>query len=699
MSYPFYRILFLFIAGIIAARYNGLESETVQILMGVFLLFILISRFQKPLWVKKYVYGGSVLAFFFGLGSFLSYRAQQLPEYHFTNQDVIGEEHLIKFKLTDRLTPNEFNSRFYADVNEINGKLSTGRILVLFKRADSVSYNVGQELLVYDDINDASDARNPGDFNYKEYLSSIDVYGQLYVDLPNVFEVENSTSEDLGFLDRLREDILNELAQSGLHLEPRSIIEALVLGQRQNIDPEITKSFRDAGVIHILALSGLHVGIILLILRWLTKPVLRLRNGNWIQSGLVVFLLWCFALMTGLSPSIFRAVTMFSFVAVGMTIKRKASVFHSLTLSAFVLLFVDTRLLFQVGFQLSYMAVYSIVLLQPILARVWPWRNKIKDFFWNILTVTLAAQIGVAPLSVFYFHQLPGLFLFGNMVLLPLLPLIIGAALLLIVLLLVNAPSAWLVSALNIALEWIISFVDKISSYDSFIFKDLYLELYELILTYVIIFGIALYLRPYIKRSRRQLISWMRPNWMLHVSLTALVVLITINMIVDFIPKDDQVLLLHQARGSALSLSDKKQVQLLVDLSKMDSLRAQTSLERLVNISSHRNKQLDTFHLKNEFNFKEVRLIRIDSTGVWNTANENKLVLLSHSPKINLERLIEELKPKAIISDGSNYRSSVEQWKATCYDYNVPFYNTYEIGAIDLRKLAATSLALLQHQP
>ncbi|ARN78797.1 competence protein [Nonlabens spongiae] len=699
MSYPFYRILFLFIAGIIAARFNVIQFEFAQISIGIFLLIILISRFLKPLWVKKYVYGGSVLAFFFGLGSFLSYRAQQLPEHHFTNQDVIGEEHLIKFKLTDRLTPNEFNSRFYADVKEINGKLSTGRILVLFKRADSVSYNVGQELLVYDDINDASDARNPGDFNYKEYLASIDVYGQLYVDLPNVFEVVNSTSENLGFLDRLRENILNELAQSGLHLEPRSMIEALVLGQRQNIDPEITKSFRDAGVIHILALSGLHVGIILLILRWLTRPVLRLKNGNWIQSGIVVFLLWCFAMMTGLSPSIFRAVTMFSFVAVGMNINRKASVFHSLTLSAFVLLFVDTRLLFQVGFQLSYMAVYSIVLFQPILARVWPWRNKIKDFFWNILTVTLAAQIGVAPLSVFYFHQLPGLFLVGNMVLLPSLPFIIGAALLLIVLLLVNAPSSWLVSALNNALEWIISFVGNISSYDTFIFKDLYVELYELILLYIIIIGIALYLRPYVKRSRRQIITWMRPNWMLHVSLTALVVLITIGIIIDTTYNENKVLLLHQARGSAISLSNNEHAHLLVDLSKMDSLRAQTSLERLINISPHRDRQLDTLHLKNEFSFKEVYLIRIDSTGVWHAAPKNQLVLLSHSPKINLERLIEELKPKAIISDGSNYRSSVEQWKATCDENGVPFFNTYEEGAIDLRALAATSLVLPQHQP
>lgn len=699
MSYPFYRILFLFIAGIVAARFNGLELEYAQILIGISLISIVVAQFLSSLWVKKYVFGGSVLAFFFGLGSFLFYNTQQLPKHHFTNQDVIGEEHLIRFRLTDRLTPNEFNSRFYAEVQEVNGRLSTGRILVLFKRADSVDYNVGQELLVYDDINDASDARNPGDFNYKEYLASIDVYGQLYVDLPNVFEVLDHTADDLGFLERLRENILNELAQSGLHLEPRSMIEALVLGQRQNIDPEITKSFRDAGVIHILALSGLHVGIILLILRWLTRPVLRLRNGNWIQSGLVVFLLWCFALMTGLSPSIFRAVTMFSFVAVGMNIKRKASVFHSLTLSAFVLLFVDARLLFQVGFQLSYMAVYSIVLLQPILTRIWPWRNKFKDFFWKIFTVTFAAQIGVAPLSIFYFHQLPGLFLVGNMVLLPALPFIIGAALLLIVLLLINAPTAWLVSALNYVLEWIISFVGRISSYDAFIFKDLYLELHELILIYVIIFGIALYLKPFIKRSRRQLINWMRPNWMLHVSLAAFVLFIGIGAVTDASHKEDEVLLLHQARGSAISLSNKDQVRLFVDLSKMDSLRAQNSLKRLVNISTHRDKQLDTLHLKNLFSFQEVDLVRIDSSGVWDSIRKNQLVLLSHSPKINLERLIQEIQPKAIISDGSNYRSSVEEWKATCDAYNVSFYNTYEKGAIDLRELVATSLPLPQHQP
>ncbi|MGB5980625.1 MAG: ComEC/Rec2 family competence protein [Nonlabens sp.] len=685
MGYPFYRFLILLIAGILCARFFPMELLWIQVglVSSVFLLIGLSVLPRTWIW-RKTVFGliGLVFFFFFGIGSYQVSKA--LPDDHFTDQDVIGKDRLVRFQLSDQLSSNDYNTRFYADVLSVDGKNSSGRILVLFKRSDSVDYRVGQQLLVYDDINDASNARNPGDFNYKEYLKSINVYGQIYVDKPAIFEVKDGFDASRNPIENLKQTILSRLDLAGLDEGPQSMIEALVLGQRQNIDSEITKSFRDAGVIHILALSGLHVGIILIILKILTQPLIRLKYGRWFQSVLIIFLLWCFAIMTGLSPSILRAVTMFSFVAIGMNIKRKASTFHSLTLSAFFLLLYDARLLFQVGFQLSYTAVYAIVLLQPILRSLWKWHNPVKNFLWGIFTVTLAAQIGVAPLSVYYFHQLPGLFLVGNMILLPLLPFIIGASLLLIVLLLSGAPVAFLVMFLNNVLNWIIDLVAAISSFDGLIFKDLYLETHQLILIYVILFGLALFIRPFANRSKKEAIKMLRPNSMLHISLVALLFLLIGIVFQENKNQKNQMLLLHQARGSAISLISDDRIELFVDLTKIDLVRREISLERLKNIEPHRNKSIKVRVLQNSIDFEEVSLIRIDSTGVWSDQIDNPVVLISHSPKINIQRLIKDLSPKAILSDGSNYRSSVEKWKRTCEKEGIPFYNTYNVGAIDL---------------
>ena len=684
LDYPFYRILFFLVVGIIFQHQLEMDDSLflvcTLICFSVIAIIIVLSKFIR---LPKFIFATSTYIFFFSLGALLFSNKNGLSNDHFIHKQVQGQDHVLQLKLKQRLAPNNFNDRFYAEVIALDQQQVSGNTLVLFKRSDSLDFQVGDRLTVYDDVNLPAFERNPGDFDYRKYLKSIDVYGQIYVDTPKILSYENG-SQELGVLLRLRTTILEKLEASGLNDNPRGVIEALVLGQRQNVDPEVTKSFRDAGVIHILALSGLHVGIILLILRVLTKRILRMKYGRWIQSVVLIFLLWSFALLTGMSPSIMRAVTMFSFVAIGLNLKRKGSVYHSLTLSAFVLLLFDPRLLFQVGFQLSYMAVFSIVLIQPVLAGLWPWRNKVKDFFWNIFTVTVAAQIGVAGISLFYFNQFPGLFILGNMLLLPVLPFIIGAALLLIFLLLLGIPTDWLTTVLNAVLEFIIETVARISSFETFIVKDVHLTFWETALIYVALFSFVLFLLPYFKRSKRERFYLKKPNWMLHLSLLSLVVLFGLKSYEKLNTDKDSFLVLHQATGSAVSLSNQDQATLFTDLHVMDSLRALNSLERLKAIETHRDKDLSLVSLNNLIQYKNNRLLVIGENGLYDISIKNATVLLSHSPKINLERLILETQPKRIIADGSNYRNVVESWKITCNKMGVELLNTYEVGAVEL---------------
>ena len=431
LGYPFYRLLLCYIIGILLSHY--MESYSTIWIWGLAVMITIcsITYFLKPFsLISKSFFTLSILVAFTALGALsFSTKKELLPLNHFTQTYERGVDALLVLELKEQLSSNSYNHRFYAEVLAVNGVSTKGQVLVLFKRTDSIDYGSGQVLTVYDDINDASNSRNPGDFNYKEYLKGIDVYGQVYIDQPKVFAINNAVGNSSFFHD-FKNKLLDDIKRSHLNKTSQSLIEALILGQRQNLDPTITQNFRDAGVIHILALSGLHVGILLLILQFSTNWLSYLPYGKFIQTAIILTLLWGFAVLTGMSPSILRAVSMFSFVAIGMALNRKGSVFHSLTISAFVLLFYDPRLLFQVGFQLSYTAVIAIVLIQPILSRL---IKKPKFWFtnklWQLATVTIAAQIGVAPLSIFYFHQLPLGFLAGNLILLLFLPMILGLSL------------------------------------------------------------------------------------------------------------------------------------------------------------------------------------------------------------------------------------------------------------------------------
>lgn len=689
LGYPIYRLLAAYLIGLMLCYYMQWDILTTLSITGICFIFTLISVFfSRRVIFFKWIYSLAALLFCTGIAAWnVEIRNPSYQKAHFSNYITPGKEQFITITLKEQLPPNDYNDRFYAQVSQIDDSRVHGKALVLLKRNDSVTYKLGDELVVYDDVSKASDARNPGDFNYKEYLELIDVYGQIYVDQEHILSVAH-LNHNSTWIEDLRDRLMRALEDSGLKEKPLGIIQALVLGQRSNVDPSITQSFRDAGVMHILALSGLHVGIILLILRRLTNWVKRFKYGNWIQSVAIIAFLWIFALLTGMSPSIMRAVTMFSFIAIGMNVKRKTSIFHSLALSAFLLLLINPKLLFHVGFQLSYTAVIAIVLIQPIIYNIFKRpRWKAVDYFWQIFTVTLAAQIGVAPLSLFYFHQFPGLFLLGNMLLLPVLPLIIGLSIALLVFLLIGIQSGWIVNILNISLEWIVQIVETISSYEQFIIKNVYIDKTELILIYLFLIGLALFFYRSVRKSRRERVIMKRPGYFLHMALVALISLVCFESFKMLIPVKNRFMVMHQAAGSVVSLSNKEEVKLLIDFHAMDSVRFQSSIERIKSSTIHRGKTIEIDSLSNKVTFNGSDIIVIDESGIVPIQSKAAIILLSHSPKVHLDKVITALEPQIIISDGSDYRSYVQRWKATSKKRNVRFLSTYEEGAIDLSDL------------
>jgi competence protein ComEC len=207
------------------------------------------------------------------------------------------------------------------------------------------------------------------------------------------------------------------------------------LGKKTALDRELIDAYARAGVIHVLAISGLHVGIIMLFLGFVLSPLQWLPKGKWIHTLSILLLLWGFGFFTGGSPYVVRAVTMFSAFAVAKYSQRIHSTFHLLVVSFFSLLVVYPPFVYQVGFQMSYLAELGIITIHPLIQKYWSPKLLILKKFWQLTTVCLAAQIAVAPLSIYYFHQFPGLFLLSNWIILPFFGmfLIFGMGLLLLI--------------------------------------------------------------------------------------------------------------------------------------------------------------------------------------------------------------------------------------------------------------------------
>jgi competence protein ComEC len=297
-----------------------------------------------------------------------------------------------------------------------------GKIL-LYVSNDTLRMNwlYGDQVLIHGSPILLKDPANPGEFDYKRFLSFRNIYHQHFVK-PN--EVKwLALAERKGFIfysHRMRAWASHQINHYISDTQSQAIASALVLGVTDGLDTDLLNAYAASGAMHVLAVSGLHVGIIYAMLIFLLKPFGKFRNSVWVIAGVSLFCLWGFAFITGLSPSVLRAVTMFSFVALAKPFAQRTNIYNTLAASAFALLLYNPYLIMSVGFQLSYLAVLGIVYLQRPIYNLWEVKSRVGDWVWQITCVSLAAQIATFSLGLLYFHQFPVYFLVSNLFVIPL---------------------------------------------------------------------------------------------------------------------------------------------------------------------------------------------------------------------------------------------------------------------------------------
>ena len=664
------KLSLVLLLGVIAGFFLNLSAE-----ISVFIILISIVLFiggflrARELLFKDVFFGATTYLLFFSIGIFTA--TIHLPENqkgHYINQissENSSQPPALKIKIREVLKPDLYNAKYIATVESVNSAPTHGKILVLLPKDSTFQkWAVGDRLLVVSELRDIPKPLNPHQFDYSRFMR---IKGILKQTSPLTRSTAGLPSKNGLFAGAyyLRNKIIDDLKENGFKQDELAIIQALLLGQKQDISKETYNNYAAAGAIHILAVSGLHVGIILLILNFLFSPLEKLKNGRTLKTILVIIFLWSFALLAGLSPSVVRAVTMFSFLAVGISLNRRTGTINSMFLSLLVLILINPLWIFEVGFQLSYMAVLSILLIQPLIYGLWWPPNKALRYFWGLLTTTIAAQIGVLPLGLFYFHQFPGLFFVSNLVILPFLAFILGLGFLVIILSGINLLPSWLSKFYSQVIEILNTFVSYIAGKESFLFKDVSFGFTDVLAFYVMLgflFALA------VSFSFRKLIA----------TLTLTILIQSFYIVKAFNPSEEKLVIFHQSRKTGLGK---------VAGSEMTFLRASSSEEIPQYIRNYliaeEIEKVQSAPLKNAIETKGEILFLMDSTGIFPKKKMDYL-LLTGSPKINLERCLNDLSPKMVIADGSNYPSTVAAWKETCRKKEIPFHYTREKGAFIL---------------
>ena len=267
--------------------------------------------------------------FFIGIAS-STFHNDLNKEQHYTN--YVSEKNPVKvtLRISAVLKSNAYYDKYEADVLKINDFSSQGKILINVKK-DSLQkqLNIDNKLVVTTNFLMIDNPKNPYQFNYKNYLKNHNIYRQITVSHRELFMLKSSKISIKGLAHTFRVYVNDKLIENGFKDDELAIINALLLGQRQEISKELIENYSKAGAIHILAVSGLHVGIVMLLISFLLTPLKRLKNGNIIQLIITIFFLWIFAFIAGMSASVVRAVTMFTALSIGLAIDRKNSVYKT----------------------------------------------------------------------------------------------------------------------------------------------------------------------------------------------------------------------------------------------------------------------------------------------------------------------------------------------------------------------------------
>jgi competence protein ComEC len=695
---PFVRIVLAFMGGILFHHFFPaipylVSNVIIFILTLGLVLFQLISKFRSSYVLAPFWGLGVTLAIVFaGYTVSIQQTMKQKESGNLKNGFIIGE-------LAEQPKEKEKTVKTVLEIQAIRCNnewtKSEGKVVLYFQKDErSVKLKYGDRIVFEPLLQEITNSGNPEEFDYKEYLAFHLITQQAYLKSGKWKVLHARPSNSLmAAADDIRLKLLSILRKNGLKGESFAVASAITLGYTNELDAEVKQSYSATGAMHILSVSGLHVGIVYVVLDFLLFFLSRKKQTRFLKAVLIILFLWGYALLTGLSPSVMRASAMLSFVVAGKAFSRQTNIYNSLSVSAFILLFLNPFLLFDVSFQLSYLAVLGIVAFHPLIYKSIYIKNKYIDKIWVLTSVALSAQLATVPLSLYYFHQFPNYFLLTGYLVIPLSTIIIY----MIIFLFVISPWDWGAAIIGKGLGFLVDFMNSsiktIENLPGALISNIPFNLLQVIFSYAAILTMLLFV------LRKKIIF-------LRLFFISVIFILGVSIYQKYESLALRKFYVYNIQGvSAINFIDGNNNVLFSDIEKQTSklnyalkgnwLSLGVEKERVIPFSQLKEQFLFTnllttnnenlFFKKNFFDFYGKRIVIVRENFKTNDSLKVFIpvdyMVLSKNIKMSISDLLKGFKPKQIIIDSSNSKWKLEKWAEEAQQLNIPCHIVSKNGA------------------
>lgn len=496
---PFVRLIFPFVCGIIGGRYLPLSSSHYLVLVAFTIACATVYALLRQRWQFSFKAAmGIVLMLLITLvGGYISSQTNPFKSVELVTQYGLGSAFIVSIE--EPALEKKSSWKAIAKIESISTAYSTtysdSYVLVYFRKYGTRAPPAyGSKIQFTTSLQRIENNAGSGGFNYAEYCALKNIHFQVFLRPEDYVVLEVSSGGIYGFIFKIQNWVLAQLKKCIPGKRELGLAEALLIGYKNDLDRNLIQAYSNAGVVHVVAISGLHLGLIYGMLAALCSPIKNNRGGRILQALIILTGLWIFSLLAGASPSVLRSAVMFSFLVIGKLCGRRSGMLNSLSASAFFLLCCNAYWLWDLGFILSYAALLSIILFQNQVNKIYNSRNKLVQQLWNLTAVTIAAQILTMPVIIYFFHQIPNLFIITNLIAIPLSSIILIGEILLCILFFADAVAEFMGQLLSVLIRCMNTLVELSDSFSFSSTKNLNISFFQLIILYIFIAFIAQWL-------------------------------------------------------------------------------------------------------------------------------------------------------------------------------------------------------------
>lgn len=676
---PFLRLLPPWIAGTLLQWYAGTGYVYPLFALGCFTAAYSIFHLLPAAWqFQWHNLRGILLQLLIGAAAMLITWAKDQRNHPGWWGDIYREGDIMR--VTVASVPEE-KDRSFKVAGQLNALIRNdslinctgGLVLYLDKmdpRASRLRY--GDELLLNRPPQRIRNSGNPGAFNYTQYAAFQGWYHQVYLPTGSWHVTGQWKGNRFrSWLFETRDRVLHLLRKYIPGAQEAGIAEALLIGYTHHLDKDLVQAYSNTGVVHIIAISGMHLGLIYGLLYWLFTRLPLIRKCRWLQGLLILAALWIFALLAGGSASVIRSAVMFSFLTAGRFLFNRRSTFNALAGSAFIMLAYHPYYLWDIGFQLSYTAVTGILLFQQPLCHLLDIPYKIPDLIWQGLCITLAAQVLTFPLCIYYFHQFPVAFLFSNLVAVPLSTLVLYTC----IVLLLCSWQPYLALHTGQLISWLLRLLNRFILWMNEWPLAVWDRLPASLLTTLFLFATVILCAAWLMQRKPPLLK---------AALGALILFSGTHAVEAWQAVQQQRIIIYNIpRQQAIDFVQGNLYRFVGDSIRDERFHLRPA--RIALRLHHPMRQLPGLQeYGSAFQLVKRRLVIVEQLPDGNPPEQPvraDYILLSRYPDVEIETLLRYYRFRWIVIDATNPLWKIEQWKQDCERLHLQCHPVTEKGA------------------